>query len=199
VRVVVAACIALCGCHRACKLNEIELSTDAVEGDASVVDAPRPDGEPQNCPATYTIRLQSTASLYRSETAHASWTSAEKDCENDATASESRTHLVVWSNMAERDELKAFLTGDTWIGASSRTVGTYAWVTDEDTGGYVLPVMQATPAVTTPLPWEPDQPDSGTGHCAESRLSGFLHDESCTDMSAYICECDDHAEVPTNF
>jgi hypothetical protein len=195
--VVVAVCIALCGCHRACRLNEIELAEDEV--DARLADAPRPDGEPQSCPSTYTVRFGSTASLYRVETTEASWSSAEKDCENDAAAGESHTHLVVWSNMAERDEMRALLSGDTWIGASSRSVATYAWVTAEDTAGYVLPVMQATLPMPNGLPWEPDQPDSGANRCAESRLSGFLHDEDCNKTSGYVCECDDHAEVPANF
>ncbi len=191
-------CAELAGCHRACDLHGIELDSSVLD-DSAVADAGRPDGEPLGCPDTYSVRLPTTASLYRVVATHASWTSARLDCADDVAPTGSKTHLVVWSNMAERDATRGLLVGETWIGATSRKVATYAWVTDEDTGGYVVPVTRPTPQMPSPLPWEPDQPDNVAIQCAESRISAFLHDEDCGDASAYICECDDRPEVPANF
>jgi hypothetical protein len=187
--------LALAGCDRVFQLTHVE--PGQADLDASTdAEKLRPDGEPMNCPADYTVRLQATASLYKVVTVTGTWSSAEQDCADDMPTGQ--THLIVLSNQAEWEALittpPMYLYDDTWIGASARKSGmlSFEWVTAEATGGFVVPATLGSP------PWEPDQPD-GAGDCAELRVSGSLHDDDCADKDNYICECDGRPEVPDNF
>jgi hypothetical protein len=186
--------LSLGGCDQLFQLSHVD--DPAAGGSDAVVDTPRPDGEPTGCPSDYSIRLQTTASLYRLVLTTENWSTAEGDCADDAPMG--GTHLIILSNQQEWLSLitmpPTFLFDDTWIGATARKNGgiDFQWVTAENTGGFVVP---ATPGSS---PWESDQPSSD-GQCGELRASGSLHDEDCSNPSNYICECDGHPEVPANF
>lgn len=184
----------LAACDRVFGLEHVDPEPAGAD---ALVDSPRPDGEPMNCPSDYTIRLQTTASLYRLVTVTAPWLEAEADCADDMPTGQ--THLIVLSNQAEWESLitnpPKYLLDETWIGVTARKNGRidFAWATAEETGGFVVP------ATVGAIPWEPDQPDSD-GACGELRaLSGALHDDTCTEQNNYICECDGRPEVPANF
>jgi hypothetical protein len=160
-------------------------------------DAPRPDGEPMGCPASYDHILQTTASRYRVVLSHRQWVSAANDCAGDAPG---LTHMLVLSNQGEHDAmltvapaLPMWLYDDTWLGATDLVTrnSTFRWVTSEVTG-YVVPAALGT------LPWEPDQPDA-TGQCAQMRITGAVHDKDCTSAANYICECDGRPNDPTAY
>lgn len=181
----------LVGCNSVFGLDETRL---VPPGDGGA-DAPRPDGEPAGCPASYDFILQTTASRYRLVTSTTPFAEAAADCADDAAG---LTHLLVLSNEAERSALitlpPKYLVDDTWIGATAPAGTTaYRWITAEDTAGYVVPAGLGT------APWEGDQPDN-PGGCGELRaLSGSLHDEGCDSSSNYICECDGFADDPTRY
>lgn len=184
------------GCHKVWGLDDLVVLRDATAIDAGP-DAPRPDGEPAGCPASYDHILQTTASRYRVVVTHRQWVSAADDCAKDAPG---LTHLIVLSNQAEHDALMTpaqslpmWLYDVTWIGATdlvSRNGG-FRWVTSEVTS-YVVP------AVKGELPWEPDQPDA-VGQCAQLRITGSAHDKDCTSAANYICECDGHPNDVTMY
>lgn len=192
----VALCLlGLAGCDQLFELEHVDQGSGG--GSDAAVDSPRPDGEPMNCPAEYNIRLQTTASVYRLVTDSDTWINAEADCADDMPTGQ--THLMVLSTRGEWEALitnpPLYLFDDTYIGATAMKNGgiDFKWVTAEDTGGFVVPATLGVP------PWEPDQPDSD-GACGELRaLSGALHDDTCTERSNYICECDGRPEVPSNF
>jgi hypothetical protein len=176
---------ALGGCHNVWSLDDLRAPDDAA------FDAPRPDGEPAGCPATYDKILQVTASRYRLELKADDWVAAANDCANDAPG---LTHLMVLSNAAEQQALvtlpATFLVEDAFIGGTDLLTNTndYRWVTSEVTG-YAVPITAGG--------WEENQPDN-TGQCMELRVvSGSLHDEGCGNASNYICECDGRPNDPT--
>lgn len=191
--------LVLGGCGRVFGLTPVELYDAAPAQDVAdaVTDMPRPDGQPANCPAEYTLQLHTTASLYKLVADTATWNEAEADCADDMPTGQ--THLIVLSNRAEWEALitipATYLLDDTWLGASASKDGgiNFRWVTAEDTAGFVVP------ATVGAAPWETDQPD-GNSACGELRaLSGSLHDSGCGVANNYICECDAHPEVPANF
>ncbi|HSD86025.1 MAG TPA: C-type lectin domain-containing protein [Kofleriaceae bacterium] len=189
-----AVVLALGGCDGVFGLRHVGEPSDA-SGSASSDGRPlvRPDGDPGNCPASYSFTLPTTASRYRVVLEGKDWLSAEAACAADMPGS---THLIVLSVPGEWDALGAqseiFLTNFVWVGLSDRkTEGTFIPVTHEDTNGY--PAAMKTP-------WAPGLPTNGGADCAQMEpVTGLLHDISCTDSQNYICECDRHADDPTLF
>jgi hypothetical protein len=189
---VVAAVCLLGGCDIVLGLKEHH---DGGSHDP-LVDAPRPDGEPTNCPITYDKILQTTASRYRLVGSGQSWSAARAACAADMPGV---THLLVLSNEEEWRAIIAqpqlFLPVNTWVGFSDlKTEGQFQWVTDEPT------TYASTGRV---LPWDFDQPEApGTtsardNDCVAMRVSsGVLHDDDCSGTANFICECDARADDP---
>jgi hypothetical protein len=133
------------------------------------------------CPASYTATIPGTGSRYRVVTQPASWPDAQADCADDGAG----THLVVIGSDAERTGVGALAGDDLWIGLSDRAVeGSFRWVTGA-----------ATPFTA----WAAGQPNDadGTEDCVEQkRMMDAWHDQPCTELLAYVCECDGVAPVP---
>jgi hypothetical protein len=128
------------------------------------------------CPASYTVLVPGSGSRYRAVTQPASWSAAQGDCEDDGAGA----HLAVIGSELERSGAGALVGDDFWIGLSDRvTEGTFRWVTGA-----------ATPFTA----WAAGQPDEDGGDedCVEQKrmtMPGW-HDQPCTDLLAYVCECD---------
>ena len=191
---VLLCALATVGCDRVLGLTRIP--DGSVVHDDAADDAPRPDGEPAGCPASYDRILQTTASRYRLVLSGKNWAGARATCAQDKPG---LTHLLVLSN---ENEWRAFITdppsylaNETWIGFSDRVVeGTFRWVTNE-----VTPYA----SVGQQTPWEADQPETGTSaptdDCVAMRaLAGLLHDDGCSSTHNYICECDGIIDNPAN-
>lgn len=144
--------------------------------DAGATDAPQAPG----CPAGYLV-IGSLPGGYRYVTASSMWLAAETDCENDGSA----THLAIIENENENDLLETRLLGTSraWIGVSDR-VAEGSWRT-------------VTNVVQTYLPWGQSEP-TGDDDCVAVRETDFA-DEDCTDIRAYVCECDGVAPVPSSY
>jgi hypothetical protein len=153
-----------------------------------------------SCPQDYDKTLPGSRSRYRIVSELKQWPAAADDCADDLTG---QTHLIVVSNQGELDAMRGlasvFLPDDTWVGASSIRHGNnmYVWVTDEDTGGFIIP------AVIGQSPWESDQPDAGVGVIEMRGLNdpapGALHDEAPDSKSLSICECDGRANIEATY
>lgn len=195
-RIVIATCIALCGCSAIFDLQKPQRGDaavdDAAQRDATVdagydaaVDA-MPDAA-FACPATY-LPAQGTTSRYRLVTQNASWLAAATDCANDGAT----THLAVASSAAELALLDAMPNAAiVWIGLSDlKLEGTYVAVTAEDTMGY-------PPASGTP--WDVGEPNPDAGRDCVLFDTGELLVESCGLNREYFCECDAYANDPTRY
>jgi hypothetical protein len=137
------------------------------------------------CPARYAITLPVGGSRYRTVAVPTTGPDAQADCAADGGGS----HLAVIGCDAERTGAGALVGGDFWIGLSDRVAeGTFRWV---------------TPAGSTFTAWaggQPDDPD-GTEDCVEQRptmMAGW-HDQPCTKLLAYVCECDGVASAPAAY
>lgn len=193
----VALLLLATGCRQLLGFEELAdpIADDARSDGALTDDGQDPDGPPPDtmppsaCPATYTLTIASSASVYRSVTNQAiPWLSANSKC----TADGARSHLIVLSNDSERAEIAA-ATGTLvrWVGFSDRAVdGTFQHVTDENTGGY--PPQSGSP-------WAVGEPMAGTADCAALGNAGELVSLACGNGRTFICECDAFLDDPTNY
>ena len=170
--------------------------------------APSPDGGSDTdgaCPASYTIEVTGSTSLYRHARLNLRWDLAEQRCEMDRGASTRNTHLVVLTDESERLGLYSkidlpMVTNDLWIGFSDRRLeNLFQWVTAEPIG--------APPNMQTP-PWATDQPDNnmtlGGQDCVRmivppEAAESLFDDSECAAGFDFICECDDWEPIPTSF
>lgn len=173
------------------------------KGGGVTADGAADAGRPIGCPIDYNRSIDTSLSYYRVVQSKKTWQVAAADCGDDMPG---MTHLIVPSNQAELTAIiinpSVYLNDDTWIGATALKNGSFEflWVTDEDTGGFIVPTTKGM------YPWESGEPSSGSG-CGELRgkqdsAVGGLHDEDCqsgTPTSFYICECDGLADVPSHY
>lgn len=136
------------------------------------------------CPASYAAIIPDSGSRYRVVDQPLPWTDAQRDCADDGGG----THLVTIGSELERSGVRTLFGDDVWIGLSDRvTEGTFRWV-----AGAASPFTA----------WAGGQPDDATGDedCVEQKrmMSGW-HDEPCTELRAYVCECDGVASNPAAY
>ena len=119
------------------------------------------------------------------------WTTAEAACVALSTQSGGRfTHLAVAETQGEWVDLANLRDNDeVWVGASDRKEeGVFRWVTDQS---------------AEPIPWgTTGEPDGGeAGDCVKLADNAMPRpdDADCTQLHAYVCECDRSAEQPANF
>lgn len=144
---------------------------DAV--DASVIDP---------CAATYTAVYG--PSHYRFTATAASWDVAERACEADGRGS----HLVVFNDAPEMNAIEALVMGtEIWVG-----------ITDRVTDGTFLDVMGELPLFKPQ--WQSMDPSfPGPGCVQFNPGSRLIHDQACTTLVAYVCECDGIPAKPSSY
>jgi hypothetical protein len=135
------------------------------------------------CPASYTVMISGSGTRYRAVAQPAAWPAAQADCADDGAG----IHLAVIGSELERAGVRSLLDDDVWLGSSDRVEeGRFRWVT-----GAVSPFTA----------WASGQPDDGDGSedCVEQKRASMpgWHDQPCTDLLAYVCECDGIAPDPT--
>lgn len=183
--------VALAGCAGVFGLSD--KPADDASGDARG-DAPDLDA---NCPDTYAPLATGS---YHAVPAAISFSAAQAACltEGPAAGVTGHTHLVVFANSETTGENNVVYNFASqtfgsavpfWVGASGMNADNeYRWVTDE------LP----EPVDMMP-PWRPGQPD----HPSDCVLMPFdfagLEPFGCTFQTNYVCECDAHVDVPTNY
>jgi len=197
-RIVAAVSLLLAGCSTIFGLDRPVLVDGVSEGgpddagdDATASDDAPDSGQSANgCPASYSLTY--ATSRYRRIVAMMPWPDAAQDCADDMTTGAKHTHLAVMGTETERSALAGMGAGSTWIGLTDRVVeGTYRWVTAEATSGY-------PPASGTP--WGPGEPDNVVGEdCIAVTIGGLFQDASCGGGLQALCECDDHANDPTQY
>lgn len=136
------------------------------------------------CPNGYTLTDSGhPGSFYKQVTASTTWSGAETDCEDDATAGTAPTHLIVLDDQAEAAFAWTTNTSDQWVGHS-----------DLVSEGDWLPVTDQSGVFT----------GNATGNntnknCLEvTQSSGQTTAETCTNGHPYLCECDGLAADPAN-
>jgi hypothetical protein len=137
------------------------------------------------CSAGYVATIPGSRSLYRVVDQPVPWLDAQNDCANDGTG----THLVVIGSEPERSGVVGLIQDGVWIGFSDRAgEGTFRWVTR---------------AASTFTAWANGQPDDSNGNedCTEQKrtMGATWSDQPCTELLAYVCECDGVASDPTAF
>ena len=144
---------------------------EVTDGSPPPGDAGQPDAF--SCPASYVSNAFGTS--YRIVTTPRTWQAAETDCE------QSGGHLAVVETAAEDSALPT--STEHWFGYSETSVqGTFLWVTGAGASTYTR--------------WAAGEPDTIVGaYCAVTRPDGW-HDDICTELKFYICECDGRPADP---
>ena len=163
--------------------------SDVDAGVAPEPDAPADPVTPLVCPTGY-APIGGSRTRYRVVETSVTWAVAAADCNDDDDAlagASGHTHLVVVGDQHEKSALTNQFSGNTWVGLSDAAVeGTFAWVTDEPTGGF--PIVGQQP------PWDAGDPDGGRGeNCVRFKNSFDFEDKRCDEANSYVCECDPFA------
>jgi len=136
------------------------------------------------CPASYAGQLQGSGSRYRVVDQPAPWLDAQRDCADDGAG----THLAVVGSELERSGLRTLFQDDLWIGFSDRVAeGSFRWVTG------------ASSAFTGWASGQPDGQDASQDCVEQKHMMQSWHDQPCTDLLAYVCECDGVAADPATY
>lgn len=174
-----------------------ELADPAAPDGITSTDGPPPDGAPDAsdgnptddamlaCPASYTLTLSGSTSLYRFVSNQAvPWTTANSRCTDDGT------HLIVLSSETELSQINVVAgAGERWVGLSDRvTNGTFLPVTDEPT---TFPPASGSP-------WATGEPTNDKP-CVATNDNGQLITLTCGNGRTFICECDGVPDDPTNY
>ncbi len=185
--------LAASGCRSLLGFEELAAPDGITNPDGPPPDGtPTSDGEPTDdavlaCPASYTLTLSGTTSLYRFVSNQSvTWTTANSHCIDDGT------HLIVLSNEAELSQINVVAgAGERWVGLSARvTDATFLPVTDEPT---TFPPDSGSP-------WAIGEPSNNNDQpCVAMNDNGRLITLSCGNGRNFICECDGVPDDPTNY
>ncbi len=179
---VVAAAVAVAGCGR---LDFHDVPADAAR-DAAIQDAPIVDAIDATvidpCAASYTT--MHGLSRYRFGTP-TTWDSAEHACEADGRGS----HLAVFNNSQEMNLIEDDVDPTVfWVG-----------VTDRVTDGTFIDVLGDNPLPFLPG-WKAGDPSfNGPGCVQHDPNARVFHDQDCSTLVAYVCECDGVVAQPSSY